>query len=291
MTNWLARESSDNPEGLNPALAANEEETALDTETTMADGEETTMAGEENQVIVDSTSTPIYLTQVMEKNIMVETDEGYQLAGVVIGLAMNSVYQYTDDEGVSYEQEISLGEMRERGRQYANIIVGRLRNTEALRNVPIVVGLFRQAANNEIAGGTYVMNGISREGNYISDWTEQNEYRVFLPIVSSGDYSEQYAFFDNFSDEVRNFFPHLNGVTGEALYIDNGLASLTIEIVSQFYQQSEITALTQHVTDVATKNLPENIPVEISIVSAHGPEAIITRTGGNSQFTAHVYEQ
>ena len=181
----------------------------------MAEGEETTMAAEENQVIVDSTSTPIYLTQVMEKNIMVETDEGYQLAGVVIGLAMNSVYQYTDDEGVSYEQEISLGEMRERGRQYANIIVGRLRNTEALRNVPIVVGLFRQTANNEIAGGTYVMNGISREGNYISDWTEQNEYRVALPIVSSDDYSEQYAFFDNFSDEVRNFFPHLNGVTGE----------------------------------------------------------------------------
>ncbi|MDT2768895.1 CamS family sex pheromone protein [Globicatella sulfidifaciens] len=291
MTNWLARESSDNPEGLNPALAVNEEETAPDTETTMAEGEETTMAAEENQVIVDSTSTPIYLTQVMEKNIMVETDEGYQLAGVVIGLAMNSVYQYTDDEGVSYEQEISLGEMRERGRQYANIIVGRLRNTEALRNVPIVVGLFRQTANNEIAGGTYVMNGISREGNYISDWTEQNEYRVALPIVSSDDYSEQYAFFDNFSDEVRNFFPHLNGVTGEALYIDNGLASLTIEIVSQFYQQSEITALTQHVTDVATKNLPENIPVEISIVSAHGPEAIIMRTGENSQFTAHVYEQ
>lgn len=290
MTNWLARESSDNPEGLNPALAANEEETAPETETTVAEGEETTVA-EENQVIVDSTSTPIYLTQVMEKNIMVETEEGYELAGVVIGLAMNSVYQYTDDQGVSYEQEISLGEMRERGRQYANIIVGRLRNTEALRNVPIVVGLFRQTPADEIAGGTYVMNGVSREGNYISDWTEQNEYRVALPIVESGDYSEQYAFFDNFSSEVRNFFPHLNGVTGEALYIDNGLASLNIEIVSQFYQQSEITALTQHVTDVATKNLPENIPVEISIVSAHGPEAIITRAATSSQFTAHVYEQ
>src|SRR5699024_10106720 len=57
MTNWLARESSDNPEGLNPALAANEEETAPDTERTMAEGEETTMAAEENQVIVDSNST------------------------------------------------------------------------------------------------------------------------------------------------------------------------------------------------------------------------------------------
>lgn len=292
MTSWLSRESADNPEGLNPALAVNEQETAENlNETTEVGATEETTVADNTQVIVDSTSTPIYLSQVMEKNIMVETEDGYALAGVMLGLAMNSVYQYTDNEGVMYEQEISLGEMRERGRQYANIIVGRLRNTEALRNVPIVIGLFRQTPADEIAGGTYVMHGISREGNYIADWTEQNEYRVALPIINSSEYSDQYSFFDNFSSQVSNFFPHLNGITGEALYIENGLASLNIEIVTQFYQQSEITALSQHVTDVATAQLPESIPVEISIISTHGPEAIIVRPSNSNQFTAHVFEQ
>lgn len=290
MSRWLARESTANPEGLNPALANNEAETNND-QTTGETSEETTTSAENTQVIVDTTSTPIYLSQVMEKNIMVETEDGYQLAGVMLGLAMNSVYQYTDEEGVSYQQEISLGEMRERGRSYANIIVGRLRNTEALRNVPIVVGLFRQAPNNEIAGGTYVMYGISREGNYIADWTELNEYRVSLPIISSANYAEQYEFFDNFSNQVSNFFPNLNGISGEALYVNNNLSSLTIEIVTQFYQQTEITALTQHVTDMAAVHLPTGIPIEISITSAHGPEAIISRQAGSENYFSHIYQQ
>lgn len=286
MTRWLSRESTDNPEGLNPALATNEAETSTEPAT-----EETTTSAENNQVIVDTTSTPIYLSQIMEKDIMVENEDGYQLAGVMLGLAMNSVYQYTDAEGVNYQQEISLGEMRERGRSYANIIVGRLRNTEALRNVPIVVGLFRQSPNNEIAGGTYVMYGVSREGNYIADWTELNEYRVSLPIISSANYSEQYEFFDNFSSQVSNFFPNLNGISGEALYVDNNLTSLNIEIVTQFYQQTEITALTQHVTDMAAVHLPTGIPIEISITSAHGPEAIISRQSGQDSYFTHIYQQ
>ncbi|MBS4460956.1 CamS family sex pheromone protein [Aerococcaceae bacterium zg-B36] len=291
MTSWLARESENNPEGLNPSLARNERETQNQTTDENDETENSETTQDNSQVIVDSSSTPIYLTQVMEKNLMVETEDGYALAGIVIGLAMNSVYEYTDSEGVHYEQEISLGEMRERARSYANIIVGRLRNTEALRSIPIVVGLFRQSGANDIVGGTYVMHGISREGNYISDWTEQNEYRVALPMVNRSDYNEQYNYFNNFMSQVNNFFPHLNGITGDALYIDNALASLNIKIVTQFYQQTEITALAQHVTDVANSQLPEGVPIEISIVSAHGAEALISKTANDTQFKAHIYEQ
>ncbi|MBF6977648.1 CamS family sex pheromone protein [Aerococcaceae bacterium zg-BR22] len=294
MTSWLSRESEDNPEGLNPSLARNERETQ--NQDSGEEKEETTegeqsQTRDNSQVIVDSTSTPIYLTQIMEKNLMVETEKGYALAGIVIGLAMNSVYEYTDSEGVRYEQEISLGEMRERARAYANIIVGRLRNTEALRSIPIVVGLFRQSSSKDIVGGTYVMHGISREGNYVSDWTEQNEYRVALPMANSSDLNGQYTYFNNFMNQVKDFFPHLNGITGDALYIDNALASLNIKIVTQFYQQTEITALAQHVTDVANKQLPEGVPIEISIVSAHGAEALISRKADETQFKAHIYKQ
>ena len=290
MTNWLGRESATNPEGLNPANTQQiMEETTLALE--QEDSDEVQETQENSQVIVDSSSTPIYLSQLMEKNLMVETEDGFSLSGIIIGLAMNSVYEYTDSDGLNYKQEISLGEMRERGRSYANIIVGRLRNTESLRNVPIVVAIFRQSPTDSLAGGTFVMHGISREGNYISDWTEQNEYRVSLPITSSSEYSDQYAFFDTFSSQVINFFPHLNGVTGEALYIDNILSSLTLEIVTQFYQQTEITALTQHLTDVANQTLPQGIPIEINVTSVHGAEAVLMRDGTTTQFNSYIFVQ
>lgn len=302
MTSWLARESATNPEGLNPALPEEDAETQSILEESLAseesvdpadDPEDVTEEGaEENeQIVTNVQSTPIYLSQVAEKNLMVETEEGFALGGIVLGLAMNSTYEYTDADGVIHEQEISVGEMRERGRQFANIIVGRLRNTEELRSVPIVVGIYRTAPSDEVVGGTYVLDGISREGNSVTDWTENNEYRIALPIIEASDQSDQYAYFDNFNNEIINFFPNLNGISGEALYIDGGLASLNVEIVSQFYKQTEITALTQHITDVSQRTLPEGVAIEIKVISDAGVEAYVGRPAGATQYQSHIFKK
>src|SRR5699024_8483703 len=143
--------------------------------------------------------------------------------------AMNSTYEYTDADGVIHEQEISVGEMRERGRQFANIIVGRLRNTEELRSVPIVVGIYRTAPSDEVVGGTYVLDAISREGNSVTDWTQNDEYRIALPIIEASCQSVKYAYFDNVNHESINFFPTLDGISVEALYIYGGVASLNVQ--------------------------------------------------------------
>ncbi|MBZ6526867.1 CamS family sex pheromone protein [Aerococcaceae bacterium DSM 111021] len=302
MTSWVARESATNPEGLNPALPEEEAEAQSSLDESLASDESVDPAddpedvteenAEENQQIVTNVqSTPIYLSQVTEKNLMVETEEGFGLGGIVIGLAMNSTYEYTDSEGVIHQQEISVGEMRERGRQFANIIVGRLRNTEELRSVPIVVGIYRAAPSDDIVGGTYVLDGISREGNSVTDWTENNEYRIALPIIEANDQSDQYTYFDNFSNEIINFFPNLNGISGEALYIDGGLASLNVEIVSQFYEQTEITALTQHITDVSQRTLPEGVAIEIKVISDAGIEAYLGRPAGATQYQSHIFKK
>lgn len=302
MTSWLARESATNPEGLNPALPEEVAETQSSLEESLAseesvdpadDPENVTEEGAEvnEQIVTNVQSTPIYLSQVSEKNLMVETEDGFALGGIVLGLAMNSTYEYTDADGVIHKQEISVGEMRERGRQFANIIVGRLRNTEELRSVPIVVGIYRTAPSEEVVGGTYVLDGISREGNSVTDWTENNEYRIALPIIEASDQSDQYAYFDNFNNEIINFFPNLNGISGEALYIDGGLASLNVEIVSQFYKQTEITALTQHITDVSQRTLPEGVAIEIKVISDAGVEAYVGRPAGATQYQSHIFKK
>lgn len=289
LTNWLARESEKNPEGLNPALEAGEEQPTTNEAENSETTENTQNPEENDQVVVDTQATPIYLSQIEEKNIMVETKEGFALNGIVLGLAMNSEYSYTDKEGVVHQQEISTGELRERGKQYANIIVGRLRNTEELRSVPIVVGIYRISPNDEAVGGTYVMDGVSREGNSVSDWTEHNEYRVMLPMMNQNLQSEQYVFFDEFRNKVLDFFPNLNGITGDALYVNDQLDTLNIEVFTQFYSKTEITALTQYLTDVAQSHLPEKTDIEIRIESVEGTEAYIGRSAGEESFQSHVF--
>lgn len=292
LSSWLAREDSENPEGLNPEIpqeAMNAEQTQPESEPVQdAENPEEEATAESTQVAVSSNMPPIYLSSIIEKDFMTETNEGFELSGIVLGLAMNSSYTYTDANGVVYTQEISLGEMRERGRQYANIIVGRLRNTEELRSVPIVVGIYSMSGTDAVAPGTYILDGISREGNSITEWQEHNEYRIALPIINPDQQADEYLYFDNFKRDVQNFFPNLNGISGEALYIDGGLASLDIEIVTQFYQKTEIVALTQYVTDVAHRQLPDNVQVEITIDSAVGSEAMISRPSGSGQFSSTI---
>lgn len=297
LTQWVSRESTDNPDGLNPQQEtkpereeeSQNEESSSEPENPEEEQSESTQEDEENnQVITDVDSTPIYLNQILEKDIVIETEDGYELAGVAIGLSMNSVYSYTDSNGNVYEQEISQGELRERGKSYANIIIGRLRNDERLRSVPIVVGIFQQAKDEEVVGGTYVLDGISREGNAVSDWTELNNRRVLLPAQDGGD---QAVFFTEFRNQVNDFFPNLNGVSAEASYIDNSLSSLNIEIITQFYQITEIAALTQHVVDVGQNTLPQDVPIEIRIISSKGTEGFVGRDAGEKEFTTHVFRR
>lgn len=298
MTSWIERESPDNPEGLNPALEEEEEEVKEEEQAESVDpADDPEQVSDEDadedsgQVIKDSSRTPIYLAQMMEKNIMVETDEGFALGGIVIGLAMNSTYTYTDSSGTVHEQEISLGEVRERGKSYANTIIGRLRSTPELQSVPILVGIFNQADSSDPVGGTYLLDGISREGNSVSEWTEHNEARVSLPMPVDSQNADRYGFFNEFQNDLLNFFPNLNGISGEAWQIDDQLVTLNIEIVTQFYQLTEISALSQYVMDRAEKRLPEDVPIEIRIVSAHGIEAYIGRDSDSSQFDSHVFRR
>ncbi|MBF0940988.1 CamS family sex pheromone protein [Abiotrophia sp.] len=296
MTRWTGRESDDNPEGLNPRLPDDAEqqrkaESTISAQSSESSQEESSSAesSSNDQVITDAAATPIYLAQIMEKDIMVETNDGYSLSGIVIGLAMNSEYQYTDSNNVVHRQEISIGEMRERGKAYANTIVGRLRATPELRSVPISVAIFSQAPANNVVGGTFVLDGISREGNAVTDWTEHNESRALLPFVGTNQGSnDQYPGFEEFRTKVSDFFPKLNGITAEALNINGSLASLKINIVTQFYDLTEITALTQHVTDVAQNTFPEGLDLQVRIESSEGAEAVITKPAGSNQYQSQI---
>ncbi|EFR31137.1 CamS family sex pheromone protein [Eremococcus coleocola] len=296
MTAWLSRESETNGEGLNPELPAEDikdvesssESTAPGDQPEGQESDESQESQATEATVVDEQIPPIYLNQIMEKDIMVESDDGFSLGGVVIGLSMNSLYQYTDSDGTEYQTEISVGEMRERGKQYANIIVGRLRNTEQLRSVPIVVGIYASTPDSENIGGTYLLDGISREGNNVSDWAEHNEYRVLLPVRDDQSQNDQYNYFTDFANDVENFFPNLNGISGDAWYIDNGLAELNIEIITQFFQETEITAISQYVNDVASRRLPEGVPIEIKISSVSGLEALLVRNANSDQFQVTI---
>jgi protein involved in sex pheromone biosynthesis len=258
---WLQRQSEDNEEGLNPESTGNDPESR----------------------------TPNYLESILEHNYYVQTDEGLELAGVTIGLAMNTVDYYQAEQfGPTQEQEISSEELIQEGQRIADEVVSRMREMEGLGNVPIMVGLYEQATRDDLAGGVYVMRGLSDNGSgSVSGWTELDEERLIFPI--EGMESAEGNAFANFQSEVSNFFPNLSGIVGRAHRVNEGLVSLEIEIMTQFYGKGEMIAFTQYLNEAATTYLPANVTIEIKVESLNGTEAFLQRNAGEDEFDAHIF--
>ena len=258
---WIARKSDKNPDGLNPA-----------------DNGDTSPTGR----------APIYLAQILEQDYMIQTENNFELGGISIGIAMNSVDYYTND-GKDAETEISNEAMIEQAKAIANTILTRLRQNDALKAVPIVFGVFRQTSKDDIGGGVYVLEATSVEGTEITNWSNVNQKVVVLPLVNESATEESTAF-ENFRTEVQNFFPNLSGVTARVMYQDNVAKKMVVNIITQFYGESEIIALAQHVTDVANKYLPKTTPVEVRISSINGVEAFLLQDMSQGVFTYHIFD-
>ncbi|MGP6146630.1 CamS family sex pheromone protein [Jeotgalibaca sp. A122] len=261
---WLGRKTEDNPDGLNP---------------TGNDSDD------------PKTRVPKYLSQIVEQDYLVQTEKGFELGGIAIGLAMNQIDYYTTkdekDRIYTHEQELDIAKIEENAKKYGNQIVRRLRQEEGLESIPIVVGIFIQSPQDSLAGGVYKFEGLSQEGNSVDEWVERKEEKILFP---SNEESEDASHFANFKNEIQSFFPNLSGVTGIGRYNNSQLQSLEINIMTQFYGETEIIAFTQHITDAASQYLPQDAQIEIKVESIDGIESFVARDNGSQNFTYHIFD-
>jgi protein involved in sex pheromone biosynthesis len=258
---WLARESEDNPEGLNPPDS-----------------------GEGNDRV------PRYLNSILEFDFFTESDNGLQLAGMSIGLALNTVDYYQAEQfGPTLAQEIPSEEVLNQGQSMANELLAQIRQIEGLENIPIMIGLYEQSAQDDLAGGVYIAQGSSANGSTtIDNWNMLNEERMIFPLEGS-DSAEGNAF-ANFQSEVESFFPNISGITGRAHYIDNNLTTLSINIMTQFYGEGEMVAYTQYLKQSATTYLPGDLDIEIIVESPGNVEAFLKKDRTDSEYFSYVFD-
>ncbi len=258
---WLGRESEDNPNGLNPE---NNGETEADAR------------------------NPIYIETILEQDYYIETEEGLRLAGITIGLGMNSIdYFQKEAYGTVYEDPIPSEEILAVGQEMAQTILQRMREVEDLQNVPIVFGIFEQSPRDSLAGGTYIAETLSEGGDSMNAWQALNYSKEVL--MGSDEQTNEAASFSNFKSEVENFFPNLSGVTGVVHYHEGQPIAMFIDITTQFYGEGEMIAFVQYVQSKSAELLPSNLPIEIQISSMDGVEAFLYSTAGDSTTKGHLF--
>lgn len=259
--NWLGRKSKSNPTGLNPKKG--------------------------------SPYVPNYLSQISEQDFMTENGRNLSLSGMTIGLAINSVDYYTKKtDGPTLEADISDAQVNKQGKAIAAKVLKRLRAQKALKNIPIVIALYKQASDDSLVGGNFFAYAVNDGGaTKISKWTKVNQKNYVFPIQSgkkSPSKTDEDAF-DNFKSQVQNFFPNLSGVTAQAQYSDGTLNGMKVSITTQFYSQTEIISFTQYLQQAAQKYLTSNAPIDITVQSTDGIQSFLSRNAGEKNFTSHIF--
>ncbi|PRY82886.1 CamS family sex pheromone protein [Alkalibacterium olivapovliticus] len=276
VTSWLRRQEPENDE---------QSEDSEETEETVDRGlnPEATGSTDPNE------RNPNYLSSILEHNFYVQTEDGLELSGVSIGLALNSVDYYPEYQfGPTLEQEIPTDELLQEGKRMSDEIISQMREISGLEDVPIMVALFEQSRQDNLAAGTYIAEGISENGNTsISNWTSVNENRIVFPLENMQ--SAEGNNFANFRSEVEGFFPNVSGITGVAHYVEEQLVHLQIDIMTQFYGKGEIIAFTQFINEAATNFLPADVPVEIRLESLNGMESFLYRDSGEEDYEVYIF--
>jgi protein involved in sex pheromone biosynthesis len=237
--------------------------------------------------------SPIYLAHILEHNYLIkENDNKVKLGGVVIGLALNSVHYYqTEQFGPEFNNKIDHKKIEAEGKKIAQEVVKRLRQMEGLKEVPIVVGLFKQESKNSIVPGNFFAYSTVKKGSSsLGDWKKiEEKYYVFPSTQAEEDHREDVAAFTYFKQDIEDYFPNYSGVVGKAFYIGKELQKLEIDITIQFKGKAETIGFAQYVTGLIMKYFPKHWVIEVKVGSISGQEALIIRTPNQDQPFVHIY--
>ena len=266
VTNWLGRKSKSNPDGLNP---------------------------KDNGSTSPTKRNPLYLSQIDEQDFMVQDGKKLKTSGITIGLAMNSIDYYKKTKyGATFETDISNSQMKAEGQQIANEVLSRLRKKSALKNVPIVIAMYRQASDDSLVGGNFYAYSVNDSGTTkVSKWSKIKQKSYVFPIQSgkkSPNDNDENSF-ENFKSQIQTFFPNLSGVTAQAQYTDGSLTGMNVNITTQFYSQTEIISFTQYIQTAAQKYLPANAPIDITVQSSEGIQSFLSRGSSEKKFSSHIF--
>ena len=262
---WLAR-SNQTSDGLNPS------------------GEGLT--GEEK-----AKKAPIYISHIVEQDYLKKEGNSVKLAGISVGLALNSIYYYQkEDYGATYEEQLSQKEIEDNGKRIAEEVVARMRQkNEALADIPIVVGLFKQNSRNSVVPGTYFKYSVAPSGKNVSDWKDIDEEYVLFPSADSEKkYRDLDTIFRNFKQDVETYFSNYTSVIGTGYFKDKQLQKLTITIPIQFYGTAEIIGFTQQLAGLV-KEFNTSMNVEVNVNSMNGAEALLIKKPGDEEPYVHIY--
>lgn len=239
----LGYKSNDNPYGLNPQIGM---------KIPISDSE-TIVAGRGTIPIVD----------IFEVNFITDLKKNADIKGIAATIVLNSTIK--DEKGV--EHKIERKQLRVLGEEAARNLMAYFRELpEVTSDTPIMIALYDNAHADSSLPGTFIEVGYGVEN--IDDFDEIEENWYIVPSNDLRKVDGQIASqFDAVKSSLHSFLPNNTGIIGKALFRDNRIEELHLEIYAQAKTYTENMALVYYVRDLLDNfsNNDYKINVEVSI--------------------------
>ncbi|MCF6139151.1 CamS family sex pheromone protein [Pseudalkalibacillus berkeleyi] len=238
---------------------------------------------------------PKILSYVLEQNYLKDSGkDSVELGGISVALAFNSKYYYKviDEKGRIHpgEKKLDAKDVKKYASKAGQEVVNRLRQHPELQDVPIVIGLFYEEEHGAVVPGNYFGKAVVKPGSTNVNWEDVNEKYYFFPSAKAEeDHREDFNKFVQFEGKIKEYFPNYIGVIGKALYRNDQISKLTIEIPMQFKGKSEVISFTQYVNYLVKQYFPDEV-VEVNIKSSLDElESLIVTDPTKDDSIVHIY--
>ncbi|MCC5802237.1 CamS family sex pheromone protein [Rossellomorea vietnamensis] len=261
LNSWLGRKSKANKAGLNPELKITDDMTW------------------EQQMEMEK-KNPMYLAYIHEQNYV---DSEGKIKGISLGLAMNSIdyIRVEDDKKLMHFDEANINEkmMEEYGKKVAGTVASRVRANKELKNVPIMISIFKLQPLNSVVPGNYIATTYLDENDRkIKKWDDVSDKYYYFPSDEGEEKDRDlYNRIRDLEDYVSKYFSHQDiEFVGKGLYQKETLNKLVIDVHTGMVKETELIGFAQAIGPEIVDYFPHT-PVYLYVKTPKGLKATIVK--------------
>ncbi|NMH71051.1 CamS family sex pheromone protein [Bacillus sp. RO3] len=261
LRSWLRRKSDSNKSGLNPPLDIKED------------------MGWEQKMELEK-KNPMYLAYIHEQNYV---DSDGKIKGISLGLALNTVdYIRVEDENkLMHFDEAKIGDkqLEAYGKKIADTVVSRVKGNKELKDVPIMISLYKLQPLNSVVSGNYISTGyVDENDKRVKKWNDVSDKYFYFPSDEGEEKDRDlHNRIRDLEDYVSKYFSHQDiEFVGKALYQKDTLNKLVIDVHTGMVKETELIGFSQAIGPEIVDYFPHT-PVYLYVKTPKGLKATIVK--------------
>lgn len=254
LSDLVARESENNPQGLNPAKGSE------------------FLTGNKNESIIDA----VIVSDVFELDFTKKDNSDFTADGLTVALIVNQNQTITTN-GVTRTYRISDDRLWEYASNAGRKLESYLRTLSTVQDIPILVLIYNTSSSDAVLPGGFI--GYGHFSGRVGQFTKVSEKWVLIPTNEASELDkETTSQFNAMKNALKEYLPENINIIAQAQYIQDKIEYIRITVAVQAKTYVEVHSLTQYCAQLTQNFTNQDMRLVVHVKSNDETFAIIERS-------------